>query len=63
MRVVVPSANGKYDTIIVNSTENVCKYFKKKNNNHNNMFLRIFFDGHFGDQMYLPSSCPIKPVS
>lgn len=60
MGVAVPSSNGKYETILVNSTANFCNYLK---NNNNNMFLRIFFNGHFGDKKHLPSSCPIKPVS
>lgn len=60
MGVAVPSASGKYDTILVNSTANYCKYLKDSNSN---MFLRIFFNGHFGDKRHLPTSCPIKPVS
>lgn len=55
--VALPSSSGKFDAFATNSVGDVCKYFKT---NNGNMFLRLFFNGHFGKRRF-PSSCPIKP--
>lgn len=54
--IALPSSNGKFETYLMNSVADVCKYFK---NNNGNMMLKIFFNGHFGNKNF-PSSCPIK---
>lgn len=55
--IALPTSNGKYETLIKNSLQDVCKYYQ---NNNGNIFLRLFFNGHFGNKSF-PSTCPIKP--
>lgn len=55
--IALPSATGKYETLIKNNVQDVCKYYE---NNNANIFLQIFFNGHFGNK-HFPSSCPVKP--
>ena len=53
----LPSPNGKFDTTIQNTVQDVCRYYKSKNGN---MFLRLFFNSKFSDKFF-PTSCPIAP--
>lgn len=55
--IALPTANGKYETLIKNSVHDICKYYSNKNSN---MILRLFFNGHFGNKSF-PSTCPVKP--
>lgn len=55
--IALPTASGKYETLIKNSVQDICKYYQ---NNNGNMFLRLFFNGHFGNKSF-PTSCPVKP--
>lgn len=55
--IALPTSNGNYEALIKNSVSDVCKYFKNKNGN---IFLRLFFNGHFGNRTF-PTACPIKP--
>lgn len=55
--VALPSPNGKFDTMIQNSVQDVCKYFK---NNNANVFIRLFFNSKFSDK-HFPTSCPVAP--
>lgn len=57
--IALPTANGKYEALIKNSVSDVCKYYK---NNSGNMFLQLFFHGHFGSKSF-PTTCPVKPGS
>lgn len=54
--ISLPNLNGEYVTI-QNSVSDICKYFK---NSNNNLLLKIFFSGNFGNKKF-PSACPIKP--
>lgn len=53
--VALPSANGKFDNPI-KSFADICKYYKNKNGN---MFLKLFFNGHFDDKKF-PTKCPVQ---
>lgn len=55
--IALPSPNGKFDTMIQNTVQDVCKFYR---NNNGNMFLRLFFNGKFTEKSF-PSSCPIAP--
>lgn len=55
--ITLPSASGNFDTILKGSVADICKYYR---NNNTNMFLRLFFNGHFGNKTF-PSSCPVMP--
>lgn len=55
--IALPTANDKYEVLIKNTLSDLCKYFKNKNGN---IFLRLFFHGHFGNKTF-PTSCPVKP--
>lgn len=54
--ISLPNSNGNLISI-QNTVSDVCKYFK---NNNNNLLLKIFFNGNFGNK-HFPTSCPVKP--
>lgn len=53
--IALPSAKGKFDKPI-KSFADICKYYK---NNNGNMFLKVFFNGHFDDKNF-PTKCPVQ---
>lgn len=53
--VALPSAKGKFDNPF-KSFADICKYYK---NNNGNMFLKLFFNGHFDDKKF-PTKCPVQ---
>lgn len=55
--IALQTADGKYNTMVKGSVADICKYYR---DNSTNMFLRLFFNGHFGKKVF-PTSCPIKP--
>lgn len=55
--ISLPSPNGKFDTMITNSVQDVCKYYK---NNGGNMLLRLFFNARVTKKNF-PTSCPVAP--
>lgn len=54
--ISLPNSNGNLVSI-QNTVSDVCKYFK---NNNNNLLLKIFFNGNFGNKKF-PTTCPVKP--
>lgn len=51
-----PLSNGTFDQSVRSSVADMCKYYKDKSSN---MFLRMFFNGHFGNK-HFPTTCPVK---
>lgn len=54
--VALPTPDGEFKSIIVSTTQDICRYIKNANNNP---FLKLFFNGHFGSKK-IPTNCPIK---
>lgn len=50
-------ADGQFSTLLKGSVADMCKYYR---NNSTNIFVRLFYNAHFGKKNF-PTACPIKP--